>query len=202
MKKILFIIAIILSIFLVGCMGYEVDENRFTFVFELKENKEMEIKEMYSWKQTKEIIIPEQYQGYPVTRIADEAFKGMPIFTVTMPDTITYIGESAFEDCDNLRKIYISKSVDTIQKNTFKNCFSLEDIELPDTLKKIDESAFSDCKMLTSINLPDGSSQQINYIRIIFFCFFHYCCTSLERVALSCAKLITTTSRQNRTAFA
>lgn len=44
---------------------------------------------------------------YPVTAIADGAFKGEFVGTVIIPSSITYIGESAFEDCNYLTLVTI-----------------------------------------------------------------------------------------------
>lgn len=52
------------------------------------------------------VIIPEIYDGKPVTKIADGAFEGNTYLTsVTIPSTVTEIGENAFKGCTNLRKI-------------------------------------------------------------------------------------------------
>ena len=52
------------------------------------------------------VIIPEIYDGKPVTKIADGAFEGNTYLTsVTIPSTVTEIGENAFKGCTNLREI-------------------------------------------------------------------------------------------------
>ena len=63
---------------------------------------------LFSRKFIKEgsVIIPEIYDGKPVTKIADGAFEGNTYLTsVTIPSTVTEIGENAFKGCTNLRKI-------------------------------------------------------------------------------------------------
>ena len=51
----------------------------------------------------KNVIIPEQIQGYTVNQIADYAFAGyVDLRTVECPATITYVGDYAFADCDSL----------------------------------------------------------------------------------------------------
>jgi len=49
------------------------------------------------------VIIPDQIEGYPVTAIGDRAFSNRPeLRAVTIPDSITSIGEQVFDGCDSL----------------------------------------------------------------------------------------------------
>ncbi len=57
-----------------------------------------------------------------VTRIPVGTFRGTGITEVVIPDTVTYIGADAFEDCASLAKIEIPTSVTYIGKDAFKNC--------------------------------------------------------------------------------
>lgn len=51
---------------------------------------------------------------------------------LTIPSTITSIGEKAFENCDKLTKIEI-KSMSFIKKQAFRNCSGLKEFTLPNT---------------------------------------------------------------------
>ena len=52
------------------------------------------------------LVIPDTLGGRPVTAIADSAFKGMTgLKAVSVPDTVTSIGRSAFEGCKNLTSL-------------------------------------------------------------------------------------------------
>ncbi len=62
------------------------------------------------------VNIPAEAGGYPVTAIASEAFRGAPMGTVVIPESVTFIGELAFSYCPSLTKIYIPASVTTIEK--------------------------------------------------------------------------------------
>ncbi len=57
-----------------------------------------------------------------VTRIPVGTFRGTEITEVIIPDTVTYIGADAFEDCALLAKIQIPTSVTYIGRDAFKNC--------------------------------------------------------------------------------
>ena len=47
-----------------------------------------------------EIVIPNTIEGYPVTRISNEAFKGSRfLISIILPDSLVGIGNEAFADC-------------------------------------------------------------------------------------------------------
>ncbi|MDE7439781.1 MAG: leucine-rich repeat domain-containing protein [Clostridia bacterium] len=76
-----------------------------------------------------DLIIPSSYQGKPVKEIATEAFKDNKYFTsVTIPDSITTIGNSAFSGCTDLATVKIGSGVTSIGSYAFDNCSSLAEI--------------------------------------------------------------------------
>lgn len=64
-------------------------------------------------------------EEYTVNQIEELAFYYSNIKNITLPDTITTIGNKAFYGCSKLVSIYISKEVTNIGKNVFTNCNSL-----------------------------------------------------------------------------
>lgn len=78
-----------------------------------------------------------------VEEIMDGSFKNCRGITeVYMPDTVKFIGMSAFSGCWNLKTIHFSKNLVKINDNAFSDVFSLEEIKLPETLEYIGEGAF------------------------------------------------------------
>lgn len=73
-----------------------------------------------------------------------------------IPDSVTSIGDFAFEDCKSLKSISIPDSVTSIGKEVFSNCSSPTSISIPDSVTSIGEEAFSGCSRLTSISVPDS----------------------------------------------
>lgn len=58
------------------------------------------------------IVIPSEFDGYPVKAIASNAFTYLPNITaVVIPDTVTSIGYFAFMQCNNLKDIFVPGSV-------------------------------------------------------------------------------------------
>ena len=58
------------------------------------------------------LVIPDTYNGKPVTRIGNNAFKGnKEIINLILPESIETIGDGAFEDCSSLKTINLPKSL-------------------------------------------------------------------------------------------
>jgi hypothetical protein len=72
---------------------------------------------------------------------------------VTIPDSVTYIGEDAFRYCHSLTTITIPNSVTTINDRAFYYCDNLTSIEIPDSVTYIGENAFDGCDNLTNITI-------------------------------------------------
>lgn len=103
-----------------------------------------------------DIIIPETYEDKTVTSIKDAAFKdNTNIKTVTMGDSIDYIGLEAFSGCKNLTSITLSNNITTIETCTFNECDNLESITIPESVTTIKKSAFMNCTKLKEVVIPD-----------------------------------------------
>ena len=122
--------------------------------------------------------IPAAIGGVPVTCIADNAFsENKSITSVTIPDSVTNIGASAFFNCTALTDLTLGNGITTIEDNAFESCTSLAEVTLPDSLTNIGVHAFLNCYALTSIVIPDSVTE------VGGGAFF--CCTSLESAVLS-----------------
>lgn len=71
-----------------------------------------------------------------------------------VPDGITRIGETAFDECRNLVNVCLPESVTSIGRGAFYQCSRLEKIVLPEGLEKIEKELFGYCRALTSITIP------------------------------------------------
>lgn len=95
----------------------------------------------------------------PVVGLAADLFNSLgngTVRNVVVPDTVTTIGEGAFESCKNLESIVLSKRLQEIYRGAFHNCTKLKSIVLPNTMRKIGISAFEGCHSLSSVTLSTG----------------------------------------------
>jgi len=91
------------------------------------------------------------------------------IKTVTVPDSLTSIGDWAFSNCESLTSITFSNSVTSIGDDAFNNCSNLTSVTIPDSVTSIGHHAFNRCSNLKSVTLPD-SITTIGY-RTFAYCY-------------------------------
>ncbi len=102
-------------------------------------------------------LVPEKEIRVPkgTTTIADYAFEWDDhVESVTFLGQVKVIGEGAFFECANLKKVKCGDSLKEIETNAFYGCSKLEKAELGEGLAKIGASAFQGCTSLKSISLP------------------------------------------------
>lgn len=121
--------------------------------------------EGYSY-QSEPITIPETVEQngktYSVTAIGYCAFicpfKGTVLesspTSISIPNSIKEIGDSAFMDCYNLTSIIIPNSVTKIGNYTFSDCDKLASVTLPQGIDQIENNMFTGCSSLESIDIP------------------------------------------------
>ena len=111
------------------------------------------------------ITVPETVSGLPVTRIQGGAFSWIslfdaqgydPVTEITLPDSITEVGESAFGYCYELEKIHFPAGLKTIGDDAFLACRSLTAADLPDGVESIGKGAFAGCRSLTEFRISKG----------------------------------------------
>ena len=76
--------------------------------------------------------------------------------SITIPDSVTSIGQYAFEGCSGLTSITIPNRLQDIGYAVFNNCTGLTSITIPDSVTSIESIAFEGCSGLTSITIPDS----------------------------------------------
>jgi hypothetical protein len=70
---------------------------------------------------------------------------------VTIPSTVTSIGESAFNNCTGLTSVTIPSSVTTIGSKAFYGCTGITSVTIPSSVTAIGDGAFAGCTELTDV---------------------------------------------------
>ena len=100
------------------------------------------------------VVIPSKINGITVETIGHTAFRYSSVTSVTIPDSVTFISDSAFAYCSSLTNISIPNSVTYIGFSAFSSCTSLKSITLPSSLSFISGALFLGCSQLTTIHIP------------------------------------------------
>lgn len=116
----------------------------------------------------KVVVIPAEYNGKAVTRVADYAFIEFPteenpsgvyclsVEHISIPDSVTSIGEGAFCGMFLLESIKIPNSVNEIGDYALYGLTSLKELTIPDKLTSIGYYVFNGCASLKEINIPNS----------------------------------------------
>ena len=129
-------------------------------------------------------VIPEG-----TTKIRYNAFQHACFSPITIPSSVTEIGNYAFAENDCLKEIVVPSSVQIIGMYAFSKCQNLtsiiiensgmtsigsrmcrdnpalREVKLPDALTALPDETFADCKSLTTVTIPSGVT------KIGIFCF-------------------------------
>ena len=98
---------------------------------------------------------------YEVYRAASEVTLGDSLFQecenltdVTLPADLTVIGPSMFENCGSLKNVTIPSGVTHIGNAAFAACEALPEIRLPDGMEALGSEAFVGCRAVTKVYIP------------------------------------------------
>ena len=160
------------------------------------------------------ITVPTELARRKVTGLGESSFSGIyssdhpknynlrsfcnQIQSVTIPESVTSIGKSAFEDCSKLDSLTINGVATSIGASAFAGCSSLTSLSLVGSFQTIGDFAFADCGMtsltidatITSIEKYAFSSSSLtslsltgNVQKIGDYAFAN--CTSLTSLSLT-----------------
>ena len=113
-----------------------------------------------------DITIPTTLGGCTVTGLGDYSFAANSddgstydplcsnIHSVTIPQKVTSIGDSAFAGCRNLDSLTINDAATSIGNRAFTECPLTTTLSLGKKITTIGDEAFYDCRGLTSVTIP------------------------------------------------
>lgn len=90
------------------------------------------------------------------TELPDTLLEGSGVRQLTVPQTVTKIGYSAFADCTQLTAITLPAGLRELGNEAFKGCTALTGVALPDSLTALGYGVFRDCSALTAAEFPAG----------------------------------------------
>jgi len=92
-----------------------------------------------------------------VTSIGDYAFSRCEkMDSLTINDATTSIGSWAFDECYKLTTLSLGKNITTIGDYAFLDCHTLDNVTIPPSVTSIGKSAFYRCYALTTLSLGEN----------------------------------------------
>ncbi len=127
------------------------------------------------------LTLPDSYNGKCYEIYKDAFYYCDSLTSVTIPDSVTSIGNSAFACCYSLTSVTIGSGVTSIGESAFYWCNSLTSVTIPDSVTSIGKAAFSGCSNLKSVTIGSGVTTIDDYA--------FYGCNSLTSIAVAADNL-------------
>lgn len=96
------------------------------------------------------------------------AFPNMSCTDYQVPASVTVIGASAFNGCDNLKSIILPEGLTTISSGAFQSCLKLTTLHIPASVSHIEGGALANCVSMTSINVAEGSQSYMTDYGVLY----------------------------------
>ena len=122
-----------------------------------------------------DIKIPSELGGHPVTGLGEYSFAANPydghqgnplcskIRSVTIQQSVTSIGDRAFDGCSALTTLSLGEKIKTIGNYAFENCTSLTGVTIPQSVTSIGYYAFEGCTHLNPLTIKGPITSMGNY---------------------------------------
>lgn len=128
-----------------------------------------------------DIVLPDYIDGYPVTKIGDNAFENCENLTgITLGQNVVSVGNSAFRNCKSLEKIKFNENLISIGEYSFYSCKNLKSAPLPNSLCALGKYAFAYCTSIKAT--PTYTLKDTQLTSIDDFTF--YGCSNISQVRL------------------
>ena len=108
---------------------------------------------LYKVNNCKTLTLPES-----LTSIGNWTFRGMSTLgSIVIPNAVTTIGTYAFADDSELESAKLSTSCAWLKEGLFSKCGKLQAITIPTVVTKMDTQMFTNCKALKTVTFEDGT---------------------------------------------
>ena len=106
----------------------------------------------YGFKDLIRVTLPKSLTG-----LGEKTFYNCTSLTnLTIPDGVTAIGDRACSGCTSLASVTIPASVTSIGDRAFEDCSGLTSVTIPEGVTTIGIGAFEDCRSLANVTIPDS----------------------------------------------
>ncbi len=109
--------------------------------------------------------------------ILNQCFSNFSCLDTAILTGVAWIKAKAFENCNNLRRVDFSDSLEFIGSSAFECCSALRGIQLPDSVKYAHPYTFAYCEKLQSVILPSGLEELPQDMFL--------CCSELRSINIS-----------------
>ena len=130
----------------------------------------------YSGSSLDNIVIPDEICGVAVKTIGRDAFRGLNIKNIVIPESVRKISDRAFSFCNFLEKIVIPGNVEEMGEGSFACCSALKSVTIENGIAEIPIDCFKTCESLENVVLPES-------VILINSGAFQYC-YSLKKVTI------------------
>lgn len=122
------------------------------------------------------------YLPETLTTIGECAFENCEMASIRIPQTVTSIGGSAFNKCNNLEFLVLPEGTSKIQSMTLHGCKSLTYVYIPANVKEFGTWAIADCPSLNMINSQITDIDSVT----VHFDSYDACYDAFERIPSEC----------------
>ena len=174
MKKVLLIIALLISVLGLNAQSVTIDYGTYSLSFETYDVYDdngnyvetaarlTAYYKMYTTSLTIPSSVTIKGKEFAVTSIGYGTFKGCSSLTsIEIPSSVSEIDGAVFEGCSSLASISFGENsqLTSIGDDAFNGCSSLTSIEIPSSVTTIGEGVFKGCSSLASIEIPSSVSE-------------------------------------------
>lgn len=93
-----------------------------------------------------------------VQSIGNSAFIYASLRALTLPESVTAVGTSAFESNAKMTELTLNHSLISLPKKMFASCYELTEIVIPSQVQSIGEETFSATSKVSSVTFEEGSA--------------------------------------------
>ncbi len=106
------------------------------------------------------VTLPDNLYG-----VGDSAFHGCSKLTsVTIPEKVYKMGYLVFAFCTGLKSVKLPDKISEMGTGTFFGCTSLTDVNIPGKLEELPSQTFQKCEALKKITIPDSVTEIEDYV--------------------------------------